>query len=66
MDEQVKKEYNDIPVHYCTTCLSLAIMGFDDDTLFCNKCGSTKTATTNITEWELIYEKRRGTKFLNN
>lgn len=61
--EWTKKDYNDIPVHYCRHCLSLRIVdagGFD----YCDDCGSTDIHTDHIDVWEKIYELRNFQKFL--
>lgn len=47
-----KEEYNEVPVEYCTTCRSLAIVAMDDGTAFCEKCGSTEIAITHIEDWK--------------
>ena len=44
------EEYNDIPVHYCTKCGSLRIIIFDNDTDYCDECGSTDIAEAHIEE----------------
>lgn len=57
------EDYNDEPVYYCKTCLSLKIKivgGYD----FCDECGDTDIATTSIENWERLYEERYGHKFL--
>ena len=63
-----KEEYNKIPVHYCTECLSLAIMRVDrmEDAGYCDDCGSTDIADTSIEEWERLYEEAHGFTYLNN
>ena len=67
-EKSPKEEYNDIPVHYCTECLSLAVMRVTgmEDACYCDKCGSTDIAKSNIKEWEALYEKRHGFTYLNN
>ena len=63
-----KEEYNKEPVFYCADCLSLAIMGVTgvDDASYCDKCGSTNIKKASIDEWQSLYEKKYGFKFLNN
>jgi len=50
-----KYEYNDEPVHYCSSCLSLHIknldVGEEDGITYCNDCGGTKIKKTSIEEW---------------
>lgn len=54
-----KEEYNEIPVHYCKNCGSLAIQYIAREEggagTFCKSCGSTETSITNIYTWEAIY-----------
>ena len=64
--------YNDEPVFYCKSCLSLAVKtvvsGLDLD--YCDECGSTDIEQTHIEEWRKLYRERYGfdylTKELNN
>lgn len=58
--------YNDIPVYYCTQCLSLRIMEVQgiSGMNFCDECNSTDIAKANIFEWEKLYEQKYGFKFL--
>ena len=45
-----KEEYNNIPVHYCIKCLSLKILVYDEETSYCDDCGSTDIAEAHINE----------------
>lgn len=59
------KDYDDEPVRYCANCYSLKIQyeeAFDTDC--CMECGSTTTKESSIEEWERLYEKRYGRKFV--
>ena len=60
-------KFNEEPVMYCSHCLSLKILGIPsvEGLEYCDECGSTEVKTCNIHEWEEMYEKRYGTKFLN-
>ena len=63
--DNIKKEleetdYNSLPVVYCKHCLSLKVMILDDDTDYCDICGSTDTEETDILSWERLYEERYG------
>lgn len=67
----IKKQdnpYNDEPVFYCKSCLSLKIKtipmmsGFD----YCDKCGSTNIGETSIQEWEKLYIEKYGHSQLEN
>lgn len=62
-----KQEYNEEPVFYCKNCLSLKIktVQVDSNLDYCDECGSTDIAQTNIEEWRDIYKNRYGTDYLN-
>jgi hypothetical protein len=62
-----KQEYNEEPVFYCKNCLSLKIktVQVDSNLDYCDECGSTDIAQTNIEEWRNTYKARYGTDFLN-
>lgn len=64
--DNLKEQYNNEPVFYCTDCLSLKIKtvatGLDLD--FCDECGSTSIAQTHIEEWENLYRERYGFDYL--
>lgn len=62
MDEN--KEYNEEPVFYCKSCLSLKIINNDID--YCDTCGSTDTSKVSIEQWQELYKKRYGRKYINN
>ena len=52
--------YDDIPIFYCTNCLSLKIMG-SNDILYCDECGDTDIKECSIKEWvELKKEREQG------
>ena len=44
------EEYNNIPVHYCANCKSLKILVYDDETSYCDDCGSTDIKEAHIDE----------------
>lgn len=66
------EDYNNEPVFYCNSCLSLKIKtvasGLDLD--YCDECGSTDIEETHIETWKNLYRERYGfdylTKELNN
>lgn len=72
-----KTDYNNVPVTYCKTCLSLNLKevtfkgqkdpatGEDKNVTYCVPCGNTDTETTHITEWEDFYEAKYGERFLD-
>lgn len=59
-----KEEYNDVPVHYCKKCLSLAIKRVDGMD-YCEKCGGTETWVTLIDDWIALYKDAYNKNFLN-
>lgn len=61
-----KEDFNDIPVFYCKNCLSLAVVSLEsyDNIDFCNECGSTNIDRIDIREWEKLYYKKYGHKFI--
>ena len=70
-----KQDYNNVPVAYCTTCLSLAIKDVELKTTvgsdtkrkvsYCTCCSNDSIAECHISEWEAKYEERYGKKFLD-
>lgn len=67
MDSLSKEDYNKEPVLFCRNCLSLRIrsVGGMKDSDYCDECGSTAIEQTSIEEWEGLYVKRYGTKYLD-
>lgn len=62
---QGKANYNEEPITYCSRCYSLKIVYEDaigDD--YCDDCGCLELKTTSIEEWEDLYEKRYGHKYV--
>lgn len=61
------KEFNDEPVFYCKSCLSLKVKTVlvDSNLDYCDECGSTDIGQTSIEEWENLYKERYGTFFLD-
>jgi hypothetical protein len=66
-----KKDYNDVPVAYCTKCISLKVViltgmkGIDRDQFkgpidYCENCGNTDIKETHIENFKLKYEKFYG------
>ena len=60
------KEYNDEPVFYCKSCLSLGVKtvasGLDLD--YCKDCGSTDIGQAHIEDWQNLYRERYGFDYL--
>lgn len=68
MPQYTKEQYNDEPVYYCSYCLSLRIKTIAGGALglnHCDECGGTDIQTAHINEWEEMYKKRYGVKFLD-
>lgn len=61
-----KELYDSIPVFYCKQCLSLRIKSVPGVTNmdYCDECNSTNIEQTQIEEWEDLYKRRYGHKFL--
>ena len=52
-------------VLYCPTCLSLSILGVEGiDICYCGKCGCTDIREIDFEEWDKLYQKKYGKKFL--
>ena len=67
-EKSPKKEYNNIPVHYCKEGLSLKVMrgvGMEE-ACYCDNCGCTDIKQTSIEEWEQLYRKKHGFTYLNS
>lgn len=67
MSEQDKlNDYDSEPVVFCASCLSLKIkhdedLGFD----YCGKCGCTEVREASPEEWDKLYQKKYGKKFID-
>lgn len=62
-----KDEYNEEPVLYCKKCLSLRVKTVGlNDLDYCDECGATNIEQCNIEEWESLYIKRFGHRYLDN
>lgn len=59
-----KEDYNNIPIHFCTNCLSINIRFTDDELDFCDDCGDIDIKTTHVDLWSRLYEEKYGHKFL--
>lgn len=59
-------DYDQEPVEYCARCYSLKIK-YEDiiDSACCMDCGCSDTLTSSIEDWEKLYEKRYGGKYVN-
>ena len=62
-DNQIN--YDSEPVEYCSRCYSLKIKHEEAiDADYCTECGSTEVSTTSIENWEQMFEKRYGYKYV--
>lgn len=61
-----KQNYNEEPVFYCKSCLSLKIRSVPnmEDSEFCDECSSTDIGQCSIEEWEKMYIERYGHRYL--
>lgn len=65
MPRKKKKNYDSDPVTYCSKCYSLKIFYEDSVGMDCCKdCGCTDLRTTDFEEWEKLYKRKYGHKFL--
>ena len=56
---------NEDKVLYCPTCLSLSILVVEGtDICYCGKCGCTDIREIDFEEWDKLYQKKYGKKFL--
>tara|TARA_R110000851_G_scaffold71614_3_gene159202 strand:+ start:5521 stop:5742 length:222 start_codon:yes stop_codon:yes gene_type:complete len=63
-----KEEYNDVPVSYCTKCISLKVitltgmdnLKFDTPEHYCSNCGNAEIGETHIENFKLKYQKFYG------
>jgi hypothetical protein len=69
-----KEDYDNIPVTYCKTCLSLHIKtvefekgvdGADRSVDYCVPCGNTDLEKVQMSEWEELYKEKYNQRFLN-
>lgn len=62
-EEQQNSPYNDIPVYYCKSCLSLAIQiigNVEDGDSVCLHCNRTDIDTTDIFTWRELWKEKYG------
>ena len=61
--------YDTVPVYYCSRCLSLKILRFDDsddpNDCYCEKCGCTNIKEAPIEKWEEMYTNRYKKPYIN-
>ena len=68
-----QQDFNNVPLHFCSDCLSLKIKvvdlknnknSKDKEISYCEPCGSTNIAKEHISIWEAKYVAKYGKKFL--
>lgn len=62
-DTQLNSPYNDIPVYYCASCLSLQIQilgNEEDNDSVCLHCNRTDIKTTDIFTWRSMWKEKYG------
>jgi hypothetical protein len=68
-----KEGYENEPITYCKTCLSIHIKtikfdkgpeGEEREVDYCVPCGNTELETVHLSEWEDLYEEKYGERFL--
>lgn len=60
-----KDDYNNEPVFYCKSCLSLLVKPYSDNINYCDDCGSTNIGKTHIVLWENMYFDRYKIKLID-
>jgi len=58
--------YDEIPVLYCSRCLSLLIE--EDEMMgdYCKECGCTDIKETDIFTWEKMHKKKEELNYINS
>lgn len=66
LNTEKQREYNAEPVLYCKNCLSLKVRNIPvmEDSDYCDECGSTDIGECSIEEWENLYTKKYGHRYL--
>ena len=61
-----ENNYNDEPVFYCKSCLSLKIRSIPSmkELEYCDECSSTDIGQCSIQQWEQMYKERYGHSYL--
>lgn len=62
-----KEDYENEPVHYCATCLSLNVREFLTETQLdvCRECGNTDIKTASMDQWNQLYTQQYGAVFMD-
>lgn len=62
-EQQLNSHYNELPVYYCRSCLSLAIQIIgkpEDEDSLCVECNRTDIGQTDIFTWREMYKEKYG------
>ena len=60
-----KADFNNVPVSYCKTCLSLLIKKLKNpEVSYCITCSNSDIGEVHVHEWDRLYEERYGKNFL--
>lgn len=62
-EKQLNNQYNDVPVYYCKSCLSLAIQIIgnpEENDSVCNYCNRTDIEITDIFTWREMWKNKYG------
>ena len=62
-ESQLNSQYNEEPVYYCKSCLSLAIeiIGApEDNDSVCTKCNRTDIGVASISTWREMWKNKYG------
>lgn len=67
INKKKPKDYDEEPVTYCAKCYSLRIV-FEDiiGVDCCGECGCSDLLTSSIEDWEKLYTRRYGHKYMEN
>jgi predicted RNA-binding Zn-ribbon protein involved in translation (DUF1610 family) len=59
-----KESYNNEPVFYCKSCLSLLVSAEEGTGSYCKDCGCASIGRTNIDLWTESYRRKYGKDYL--
>ena len=61
-----KNDYNNVPVTYCKTCLSLKIRHITNPSVdYCIPCGNVDLGEIHISEWDELYKEKYGENYID-
>jgi hypothetical protein len=59
-----RKTYDDVPVAFCSKCLSLKVLVTSENEDYCDNCGGTEVEYTDIKTWSDMAAKEFGDNFI--